>query len=65
MNGACPAKAESRHRPPKSFAADARRALLANPWPGNAREVKHLIDRVAQRVAEKDIITADMLVLSN
>ena len=51
------------HLPRKSFAADARRALLAYPWPGNVREVKHLIEHVALRFAENDIITAAMLEL--
>lgn len=51
------------HLPPKSFAADARRALLADPWPGNVREVRAVIERVALRFAKRDVITAAMLAL--
>jgi DNA-binding NtrC family response regulator len=50
---------------PKVFAADARSALLAYGWPGNVREVDHLIKRVAVRFAKKNIITAAMLALPN
>jgi DNA-binding NtrC family response regulator len=50
-----------RHLSPKVFAADARRALLAYGWPGNVREVKALIERVALVFAENDVITAKML----
>jgi len=53
------------HLPPKSFAPDARRALLAYSWPGNVREVRAVIERVALHVAENDIITAAMLALPN
>jgi len=45
------------HLPPKAFAPDTRRALLAYSWPGNVREVEHLIKRVASQFAENDIIT--------
>jgi transcriptional regulator with PAS, ATPase and Fis domain len=51
--------------PPKVFAHDARSALLAYYWPGNVREVKFLIERVALHFAEKSIITAAMLALPN
>ena len=51
--------------PPKVFAADARSSLLAYNWPGNVREVKHVIERVTLRFAENDIITASMLPLPN
>ena len=47
--------------PPKSFAADARSAMLAYGWPGNVREVEYLMKRVAVRFAEKEIISATML----
>jgi DNA-binding NtrC family response regulator len=53
------------HLPPKAFAPDARSALLAYGWPGNVREVKRVIERVAFRFAENDIITAAMLALPN
>jgi len=33
------------HLPPKSFAPDARSALLAYGWPGNVREVKRVTER--------------------
>jgi transcriptional regulator with PAS, ATPase and Fis domain len=49
--------------PPRVFGADARSALRAYSWPGNVREVKHVIERVAVRFAENDIITAAMLKL--
>jgi DNA-binding NtrC family response regulator len=53
------------HLPPKSFAPDTRKALLAYSWPGNVREVEHLIKRVASQFAENDIITPAMLALPN
>jgi transcriptional regulator with GAF, ATPase, and Fis domain len=53
------------HLSPKVFAADARSALLAYGWPGNVREVDHLMKRVAVRFAKKNIITAAMLALPN
>ena len=53
------------HLPPKSFAADARSALLAYAWPGNVREIEHLTRRVASQFAENDIITPAMLALPN
>jgi len=53
------------HLPPKSVAADARRALLAYPWPGNVREVRAVIERVALHFAKNDVITAAMLALPN
>jgi len=49
--------------PPKSFALDARRALLAYHWPGNVREVKAVTERAASLSTEKDFITAAMLAL--
>jgi DNA-binding NtrC family response regulator len=51
------------HLSPREFAADARSALLAYSWPGNVREVKSKIARVALRFAGNDIITAAMLEL--
>jgi DNA-binding NtrC family response regulator len=49
----------------KSLAADARRALLAYAWPGNVREVRAVIERVAFHFAKNDVITAAMLGLPN
>jgi DNA-binding NtrC family response regulator len=49
--------------PPKSFAPDAQRALLAYGWPGNARDVQHLMERVVSNATDKDTITAAMLAL--
>jgi len=51
--------------PPKSFAADARSAMLAYPWPGNVREVRHQMERMAILFEENDVITAAMLSLRN
>jgi DNA-binding NtrC family response regulator len=51
--------------PPKSLAADARRALLAYPWAGNVRELRAVIERAALQFAKNDIITAAMLALPN
>jgi transcriptional regulator with GAF, ATPase, and Fis domain len=43
------------------FAPDARSALLAYGWPGNVREVEHLVEHVALLSAANDAITATML----
>ncbi len=37
---------QARHaQPPRSFSADAMRALLEHPWPGNVRELEHVVER--------------------
>ncbi len=46
--------------PPKTFAPDARGALLAYAWPGNVRELSNVIERVAL-LEEGSLITAEML----
>jgi DNA-binding NtrC family response regulator len=51
------------HLLPKSFAPDARSAMLTYTWPGNVREVEHVTERVALRFAKRNIITAARLAL--
>ncbi|MGH7320894.1 MAG: sigma 54-interacting transcriptional regulator [Candidatus Rokuibacteriota bacterium] len=48
--------------PPKTFAPDARAALLAYRWPGNVREVANVMERVAL-LSEASLVTAEMLTL--
>jgi Nif-specific regulatory protein len=43
LNSFC---ARARRRPPK-FTAAARKRLLAHPWPGNIRELRNLMERLA------------------
>jgi transcriptional regulator with GAF, ATPase, and Fis domain len=49
--------------PLKLFAPDAQSALLAYHWPGNAREVKAVIERVASLYPLQSSVTAAMLAL--
>jgi DNA-binding NtrC family response regulator/tetratricopeptide (TPR) repeat protein len=46
--------------PQKSFAAEARPALLAYRWPGNVRELSNVIERVAL-LSEAPLVTAKVL----
>ena len=48
----------------KGFDNDAKKKLLAHPWPGNIRELKNAI-RIAAIEAQYDIITSEDLHLSN
>lgn len=48
---------------PVGFTADAREALLAEPWPGNVREVSERV-RQALRLAGNGAISAEALMLS-
>jgi len=51
-------------RDPKSLNSDAKQALLEYHWPGNIRELSHLVER-ALLLAESNEITLDDLHLSN
>jgi len=44
----------------KSFAPDARAALLANPWDGNIRELSNVIERIVL-LSDDPVITARMI----
>ncbi len=46
---------------PKTLAADARSWLAAQPWPGNIRELSHLMER-ATLLATADTVTAATLI---
>jgi DNA-binding NtrC family response regulator len=46
----------------KGFAADAMEALLAHPWPGNIRELEHVVER-AILLAAGELVTAEDLAL--
>src|SRR5215467_924340 len=46
--------------PAKSFAPDARAALLANPWDGNIRELSNVIERIVL-LSDDPVITARMI----
>ena len=48
--------------PPRTFAPDARSALLSYSWPGNIRELANVVERVAL-LAEGPVVTAKMLAL--
>jgi tetratricopeptide (TPR) repeat protein/MoxR-like ATPase len=50
--------------PPKTLAAEARRRLLAHPWPGNIRELANAIERTAL-LSEGAQITAALLDLTD
>jgi len=43
--------------PDRSFAPDARAALLAHPWPGNVRELRHVV-QLASLLSEAQVIRA-------
>jgi len=47
-------------RPPPTLRDDAVTALLAYPWPGNLRELRNVMDRVAL-LAQGGVVTADAL----
>ncbi|HEV8438900.1 MAG TPA: sigma 54-interacting transcriptional regulator [Methylomirabilota bacterium] len=49
--------------PPKSLSDDAKRQLLAYPWPGNIRELSNVIERAAL-LEDSRLVTADTLGLS-
>ncbi|MBI4218518.1 MAG: sigma 54-interacting transcriptional regulator, partial [Chloroflexi bacterium] len=49
--------------PPRTFAPDARTALLAYRWPGNIRELSNVIERVTL-LSEAPQVTAEMLGLA-
>jgi transcriptional regulator with PAS, ATPase and Fis domain len=55
-------EARVRHkRPALRLAADAASALERHPWPGNARELKHTIERaVLQTTGVNEIAAADL-----
>ncbi len=44
----------------KSFAPDAVEALMKNPWPGNVREIKNLVERLVIMVPRKEIRLKDL-----
>ncbi len=46
--------------PSRSFAPEARAALLAYPWPGNVRELANVMERVAL-MTEVPVVTAEQL----
>ncbi len=46
--------------PERSFAPDARAALLAHRWPGNVRELKHVV-QLAALLSEAEVIRAHAL----
>jgi DNA-binding NtrC family response regulator len=55
--GAFAARAARRHgRAPKTFTAEALEALKAQPFPGNVRELEHLVEMLTLMV-EEDLIT--------
>ncbi len=47
---------------PPVFTSDAEQALMNYPWPGNVREMKHLLERVVL-LAGGGELTSDMLAL--
>ena len=50
-------------RRPLAFAADVEPALLAHPWPGNARELENTIERAVVLTDDAEIKAADLLLM--
>jgi DNA-binding NtrC family response regulator len=46
--------------PGRSFAADARAALLSHPWPGNVRELRHVV-QLAALLSDSPVVRAHAL----
>lgn len=47
-------------RKPKSFSSDAMQVLMKYHWPGNIRELKHIVERLLIMVDQDDIIDVDV-----
>jgi len=47
--------------PEKSFASDALAALQAHPWPGNIRELRNLVAKLAMAAAEREITAREIV----
>jgi transcriptional regulator with PAS, ATPase and Fis domain len=47
-------------RPARRFAADAEEALLRHTWPGNARELLHVVEKAVLTAQQADVPAADL-----
>jgi len=47
-------------RPARTFAADAQEALLQHPWPGNARELLHVVEKAVLTTAAEEVPACDL-----
>jgi DNA-binding NtrC family response regulator len=52
------------HEPPRMLSPAAERLMLTHPWPGNVRQLKHVMQR-AQVLARQPIITPELLFEEN